>query len=191
MKSPLRYQATEYDCGTTSITNALMFLFDREELPPDVISHIGQCTLDGYDEHGRKGIYGTSGASIQYFGSWFNELRFGGLLPIKSQFFKKSQVRLEKDDKLYTELKNGSAIVLHVFLNNFGHYVLVTGVQEDKFFIFDPYYPTDPKVEKKWIKTKPCSYNRIVPAEVLYSLEKTDCSMGPIKTREALVIQRY
>ena len=32
MKVPLRYQNTEYDCGTTSFVNALAYLFDREEV---------------------------------------------------------------------------------------------------------------------------------------------------------------
>ena len=30
MKVPLRYQNTEYDCGTTSFINALAYLYDRE-----------------------------------------------------------------------------------------------------------------------------------------------------------------
>ena len=31
MKVPLRYQNTEYDCGTTSFVNALAYLYDRED----------------------------------------------------------------------------------------------------------------------------------------------------------------
>ena len=33
MKVPLRYQNTEYDCGTTSFVNALAYLYDREDIP--------------------------------------------------------------------------------------------------------------------------------------------------------------
>ena len=75
MKSPLRYQATEYDCGPTSMTNAIIYMFERNEIPPDLIRHIGQGTLDSFDENGYAGRYGTSGAAIRYFGSWLNELR--------------------------------------------------------------------------------------------------------------------
>ena len=32
MKSPLRYQATEYDCGPTSMTNAIIYMFERNEI---------------------------------------------------------------------------------------------------------------------------------------------------------------
>ena len=40
MKTPLRYQFSEYDCGPTSLQNALSFLFDREEIPPEVLRGI-------------------------------------------------------------------------------------------------------------------------------------------------------
>ena len=35
MKVPLRYQMTEYDCGPTSLLNAVSYLFEREEIPPE------------------------------------------------------------------------------------------------------------------------------------------------------------
>lgn len=33
MKNPLHYQFSEYDCGPTSMQNAISFLFEREEIP--------------------------------------------------------------------------------------------------------------------------------------------------------------
>lgn len=30
MKNPLRYQMSEYDCGPTSMLNAISYLFERE-----------------------------------------------------------------------------------------------------------------------------------------------------------------
>ena len=35
MKNPLHYQLSEYDCGPTSMMNALAYLFEREEIPPE------------------------------------------------------------------------------------------------------------------------------------------------------------
>lgn len=37
MKVPLRFQNTEYDCGTTTYINALAYLFNREEIPIQLI----------------------------------------------------------------------------------------------------------------------------------------------------------
>ena len=35
MNNPLRYQMTEYDCGPTSMLNAISYLFPRDEIPPE------------------------------------------------------------------------------------------------------------------------------------------------------------
>ena len=50
MKIPLRYQNTEYDCGTTSFINALAYLYDREDIPVELIKAIYKYTLDVENE---------------------------------------------------------------------------------------------------------------------------------------------
>ena len=40
MKTPLRYQMSEYDCGPTAMLDAVSFLFEREEIPPEIIRNI-------------------------------------------------------------------------------------------------------------------------------------------------------
>ena len=40
MKNPLHYQLSEYDCGPTSMMNAIAYLFEREETPPEAIAFI-------------------------------------------------------------------------------------------------------------------------------------------------------
>ena len=37
MKTPLHYQMTEYDCGPITVMNAIIYLFEREQIPPDLI----------------------------------------------------------------------------------------------------------------------------------------------------------
>ncbi|MDR0904811.1 MAG: peptidase C39, partial [Oscillospiraceae bacterium] len=60
MKTPLQYQITEYDCGPTSLLNALRFLFEREDIPPDVPKYIMMYCLDAYNSKGESGKNGTS-----------------------------------------------------------------------------------------------------------------------------------
>ena len=57
MKVPFSYQKTEFDCGPTSLTNALSFLFDREEIPPEMIRRIMAYCLDGFDGQGHHALY--------------------------------------------------------------------------------------------------------------------------------------
>ena len=40
MKIPLAFQITEYDCGTTTLLNAFLFLFQRQEIPVEVLKTI-------------------------------------------------------------------------------------------------------------------------------------------------------
>jgi hypothetical protein len=60
MKIPLRYQISEYDCGPTSLLNAMSFLFQREEITPELIRNIMLYSLDSY---GSGGVLGKSGTS--------------------------------------------------------------------------------------------------------------------------------
>ena len=193
MKSPLRYQATEYDCGPTSMTNAIIYMFERNEIPPDLIRHIGQGTLDSFDENGHAGRYGTSGAAIRYFGSWLNELRYAGLLPIESWFSEREDVYLGTGSRLTEAINNGCAVVLHVFLNDYGHYILITGKEGNSCRVFDPYYslqePGCPAIIR--VTDQPFSHNLLVPEEILNSTSTADYSMGDVSTREALIISRY
>ena len=46
MKVPLRYQMTEYDCGPTSLLNAVSYLFPREEIPPEIVRSVMLYCLD-------------------------------------------------------------------------------------------------------------------------------------------------
>lgn len=193
MHSPLRYQATEYDCGPTAITNAIMFLFDREEIPPDLIRHIGQGTLDSFDEKGHCGRYGTSGAAIRYFGSWLNELRYAGLLPIESCYLEKDDVQLGEGSRLTEGLKNGAAAVLHVSLHGYGHYILLTGMEGHSYRVFDPYYSEERRVsaDVTSVSDQPFSHNLLVSEERLNSIVQKNYAMGDIQTREALFIYRH
>ena len=175
------------------MTNAILYMFEREEIPPDLVRHIGQCTLDSFDETGHAGRYGTSGASIRYFGSWLNELRHAGLLPIESWFTEKEKVFWGKGSILTEALNHGSAIVLHVYFRGYGHYVLITGKDGDRCKVFDPYYTTHDPAATGIIKVtdQPFSHNLLVPEDILNNTSAEDYSMGDISTREALIISRY
>ena len=37
MKNDLIHQASEYDCGPTSVTNAIRYLYERVEIDPALI----------------------------------------------------------------------------------------------------------------------------------------------------------
>ena len=57
MKNPLRYQMTEYDCGPSSMLNAVSVLFEREEIPPEILRSIMLYCLDCFGPaEGREAV---------------------------------------------------------------------------------------------------------------------------------------
>ena len=66
MKIPLRYQVSEYDCGPTSLLNALNYLFQREEISPELIRNIMLYSLDCYGSGGAPGKRGTSRMAMMF-----------------------------------------------------------------------------------------------------------------------------
>ena len=73
MKNPLSYQTTEYDCGPTTLLNAMRYLFKREEIPPDIIKHISLYSLDSYNDKGESGKNGTSSMAMLFLSEWLNK----------------------------------------------------------------------------------------------------------------------
>ena len=79
MKNVLNYQTSEYDCGPASFLNGVRYLFDREEIFPDIIKFIMLYTMDTYNTKGELCRRGTSAAAMHYLTNWMNhfaETRF-------------------------------------------------------------------------------------------------------------------
>ena len=72
-KTPLEYQLTEYDCGTTTLLNALRYLFKRSEIEPEIYKFIMQYTLDNTNNNGEIGKGGTSVYAMKFLSDWLNE----------------------------------------------------------------------------------------------------------------------
>ena len=71
-----------------------------------------------------------------------------------------------------------------------GHYVLLTGEQNGKIYMFDPYYRKEDFEQEDIIVTgaEPFSYNRIVPESYFNKEEDGIYSLGPYEDREAVLL---
>ena len=88
MKNPLNYQITEFDCGPTTLMNAMSFLFRREEIPPDIIKHIMLYCLDSYNVKGEFGKNGTSRTAMMFLSDWLNQFGKVKKFPILCDFLR-------------------------------------------------------------------------------------------------------
>ena len=86
MKNPLHYQLSEYDCGPTSLLNAISFLFEREEIPPEILRNIMLYCLDCYGPEGSAGKSGTSCTAMMFLSNWLQGLGDIGKLPLSARF---------------------------------------------------------------------------------------------------------
>ena len=189
MKNPLHYQLSEYDCGPTSMLNAMSYLFQREEIPPEIVRNIMLYCLDCYGADGAAGKSGTSCMAMMFLSNWLNGFGQAGHLPISSRYLSGEAVNLRQNSSLRDALYRGGAAVVRLDLDGW-HYVLLTGIQEDRVFLFDPYYLDTPFEDKEiqMVTDHPGAYNRIVPTWYFERETQTLYSLGPVENREAVIL---
>lgn len=189
MKNPLNYQVTEYDCGPTTLINAMSFLFKREEIPPDIIKHIMLFCLDAYNEKGEFGKSGTSRMAMMFISDWLNQFGKVKKIPVRSEYLTGEDVSVGENSKIISALQQGGAVVARVMYGCW-HYVLLTGIDENRVCLFDPYYRKKPfkQTELELVTDMPYSFNRRVPRGMMNDTGKGSYSLGPKETREAVII---
>ena len=182
MDNPLRYQMTEYDCGPTSMLNAVSYLFRRDEIPPELTRNIMLYCLDCFGEDGSTGRRGTSRMAMMFLSNWLNG--YG-----ESRYLSGREVNFSQNGPLRDALRRGGAAVVRLDLEGW-HYVLLTRVEGGDVYLFDPYYHEGPfdNAELRVTDEHPCSYNRIVPVHYFEREEISVYSLGPFDTREAILL---
>ena len=189
MKNPLRYQISEYDCGPTSLLNALSFLFEREEIPPELIRNIMLYSLDCYGCGGAPGKNGTSRMAMMFLANFLEGVGKVGLLPLESRYISGEQVYMGENSPVVDALKRKGAAVVRLFLDG-EHYVLMTGCDGEKIFLFDPYYLPQGISEELVESTLDCPlrHNRIVPFACFNRDDNEPYALGEIARREAVLL---
>lgn len=189
MKNPLHYQLSEYDCGPTSMLNAMSYLFQREEIPPEIVRNIMLYCLDCYGADGATGKSGTSHMAMMFLSNWLNGFGQAGHLPVSSRYLSGRDVNFGQNGGLRDALSRGGAAVVRVELEGW-HYVLLTGIQGDMVLLFDPYYMDAPFAEKdiRMVTDHPGAYNRAVPLRYFERESRGVYALGPVETREAVLL---
>ena len=193
MKNDLICQSSEYDCGPTSLTNALRFLFEREEILPGLLKHIWLMGNDTYCEKGRLGCHGTSKAAMRYMAEWFNGYAKGFRFPIAAEFLENERAEVAPGGRAWDCLQKGGCAVMRCSAGGIGHYVLLTAVLPDnEIGLFDPYQedPVFTEPGRRVVHGQPKRCNRAVRYDLLNLRDKSDYAMGEYKDRELLLIWR-
>lgn len=196
MKNVLNYQSSEYDCGPTTLTNALRYLFERCDIAPEMLKAIAIYTLDAYNDDGEIGKSGTSAMAMQFLANWFEQYGRCKHFPISAAFLRGEQVRVQPNSTIISCLQQGGVAVIRCWLGGDEHYVLLTRALGDEVGLFDPYAVHPQAFPAETLKARgiaivddqPCVMNRIVHADVLDSQAKSNYNMGALSTREAMLL---
>ena len=191
MKVPLRYQNTEYDCGTTSFVNALAYLYDREDVPVKLLKAIYRFTLD---VEGKDGIEGTGGTSrkhaellAKYFVDYANS---NDDFNIKCKILSGEDVNLEEMIKTLNE----KGVIIARCWQDTEHYVLITKIDNSFAYIFDPYYlEEDYYVNDEDVAIvlhETFTHNRLVKIERLFDESNKDFSLLEKSKRSIILINQ-
>lgn len=196
MKNLLNYQTSEYDCGPVTLLNGIRYLFEREDIYPDIIKFIMLYSMDTYNEEGELCKHGTSAAAMNYIASWLNHFSRIKNFPLHCEFYSDMSVTLAPDSPIIQSLENGGVVLLKVFLE-VPHYVLLTGIENDRILLFDPYYEEedDPEFDEEYLTDEitfiygqPKKANRSVAIERLKRTSHGYYEMGEVCCREALIM---
>ncbi len=189
MKTPLHYQLSEYDCGPTSVLNAMSFLFEREQIPPEILRNVMLYCLDCHGLDGTAGKLGTSASAMMFLSNWLDNFGKVGILPISSRYLSGEMVYLGSSSSVNDALQRGGVAVVRLFTDEW-HYILMTGIDGENIYAFDPYYQTEPFEQEDiaLVTDKPFSHNRIIPARYFNSTKESLYAFAGTENREAVLI---
>lgn len=191
-KTPLDYQITEYDCGTTTLLNALRYLFKRREISPEIYKYIMQYTLDQSNAFGEIGKGGTSVYALEFLCRWLNENAKNKGMNILTNSINKEEISIY-NKKLEYKINKGAVAILRLY-QDVEHYCLLTKIDDEYAYLFDPYYLNinyyDKDNEIEIIKDKPFEYNRKVKKERLEKYTTNDFALVRGENSEMIIIER-
>lgn len=137
MFTPLRYQVTHSDCYPTSVLNALVWLFARDELPGAALQRIYAYCLDGI-ERGVPGAYTSEHASLALV-DWLDKFKTRSFA-VTAEVIKGHDVHLRASSEVLRWLRCGGVAVLDIRITAVTtHSILALAAGRDHLDCWDPY----------------------------------------------------
>ena len=190
MKNPLNYQVLENDAGGTSLLNCLSYLFEREEMPLELVKIINSYAASCYDAAGNIAANEFSNQFMYYIASWVKAYAKEKQIPLRAIYLHGDNVDLLKIRKC---LMAGGCVQFKAYKQT-KHYVCITKMDEDEIFIFDPYYRENGYYRQAAaitvVDSEPFEFNRRVRLSHFVSENKAELVLGPENEREAILFIR-
>ncbi len=193
MKVPLRYQVSETDCGIITILNAINYIYEREEIDPELMGLIvNYSEIIRINEENKSHRYGMTKYAIKHICDIMNEYSKTGKMKINARILSYENLTI-LDDSIINCIKNGGAVVIRVW-QEYEHYSVLTDIDDEYAYIFDPYYldknEYDMDEDVEIVEDQIFKYNRKVKISRLNSDTKKDFALVQNSNRGILIINR-
>lgn len=169
----LRTQISEYDCAPTTYLNAFSCLFKRDEIAPGIIRIIYKNSLDCKEN--MIGDCGTSKRAMKKITKKIKQYSLRHNINLDIKYIKGNKVDI---CKIINWIKHEGIIIVRSYLE-LEHYFLITDIDDNSFFIFDPYLNNTNEL-----------HNTKVLFTDMDSEAKTDYSLGPVNKREIILLKK-
>ncbi len=191
-KTPLDYQITEYDCASTTILNALRYLFKRNEISPEIYKYIMNFTLDKTNSFGEVGKGGTSVCALESLINWLNENSTYKGMNIRCKSIPKDEISIYNKE-LEKRISDGAVAIVRLY-QECEHYCLLTKIDKEYAYLFDPYYLNinyyDEDNEVDIIRDRPFEFNRKVKKERIEEHTTKDFALVRGENSEIIIIEK-
>ena len=189
MKNLLSYQVSEYDCGPTCLKNGLSYMFDRDEIPVELLKIINLYSLDAIDKRGVFGKMGTSDIAMKHICESINDYSIKRKFNLRCKIIEKNDVNFSNNE-LINCLKNKGVFIVKCMIGS-PHFVLVTDIIDGYVYFFDPYYRKKSFYEKGVeIIDMPFKANRKISIKKMELIRNVYFSLGEIEYRIAMTFNK-
>lgn len=188
---PLRYQATEYDCGCTAVVNAVNYVADFSSIPAVLLKVVYDICLNECNAVGELGAEGTSTEAMRYIAQWMNEDAGKAGCPISCTLLEGGQVTLRHGSPLVQALQRScTAAVVLCNLCGDEHYVTLTDVDDEHVLLFDPYYWPRVYDDRQIVKVNDVfAANRMLPRLFMDTTQGEFYALPAVDNRLAVVFE--
>lgn len=187
MKSPFHYQMSERSSLPTTYCNLLLYLFKREEIPNILIQRIYQYAFDlSFSKEIASG--GSSRVAHLLLVHFLQDYAKNFSFPLSGEMIYGAKVDL----KLFQTVLLHGIIVTKVCFEERDHYVLVTRIDREFVYLFDPYYTVNEKeLDEVWyFNDRFFDYNRKIKVPYFFQTDSHFFTLGEISRRECALFYR-
>ena len=188
MKSPLNYQVSNIDNSNAALEDSLMFLFEREEMPLEILKALYVYSVECYNKNTENNVVEYGKYFMETMSKYIIDVLKTKNLNFKCVYSKGETVALSS---IIYCVKNYGCACVKVWKGNEPHYVTVTAIDSNFVYLFDPCFEYDSRYNEnenvKVVLDKPFNYNRKVRVEHFVRLKKSDYCLGDLQNREAII----